>query len=181
MPEFAVLYIDELPFSPLSNAFMSCTILRSVVTGLTACLFLVLFSGCGTEKSSATASPDPWPASTWKFDSIAGDEDVGTNDDGDEIKISLADRFTFSGGNSGIFNRTISINGATGPYTYTKTGHNTGALLLTFVTSTGNVPVSVNLIFNSPNSGTGTMAIPPSTEEGAVAGGRIYRISFSRI
>jgi hypothetical protein len=177
--EIDLLRVDESVIYSLFNALMSSMILRSVVAGLTTCMFLVLFSGCGSDKSSKTASPSDWPASTWSFTSSGTDEDSITGDDGETTVVYINDRFTFSGGNSGMFNRTVSTGGPTGNYTYSKTGSNTGVLLLNFG---GGYTSSVSLIFSSPTSGTGSVTVPPGTTDGGVPiGGRIYQITFTRI
>lgn len=168
--------------------FMSSYFLRSVFAGLTSCLFLVLFSGCGTEKSSNRESPSTWEASTWQIDANDGGQ---SDSDGNTTLIS--DRFTFSGSNSGRFSRTIStptiipqepINGIpqppivipnTGNYTYSKTGHNSGTLLLVF-DAPNQFSLSMNLIFDNQTGGTGSAIAP-----GSNFGDRIYQIRFRRI
>ncbi len=164
---------------------MSSKILRSVVAGLTACMFLALFSGCGTEKSSGKASPDTWPSSTWTFDSATGDGNTSTDADGNTVTTLIKDRFTFSGNNTGRFARTVSFPEPTddpavpytyhsGNYTYSKTGNNTGTLLMVF--DGGGITLSINLTFDTPNSGRGAAVAPHSN-----FGDRIYQLVFRRV
>lgn len=122
---------------------MSSYFLRSVFVGLTSCLFLVLFSGCGTEKGSAKESPDTWEASTWNVDSFG----------------PIFGNYTFSGGNSGRFSKSNSGNAFnTGTYTYVKTAKNTGRLTL-IEDLTADV-ISLDLVFNTKTGGRGTAVIP---------------------
>lgn len=121
--------------------------LRSVFAGLTTCLLLVLFSGCGTEKSATRSShdsPSTWSAATWRFQS-------------DILEIS---EVSFSGQNSGRFTGTYpnTIQGNMGSYSYSKTGQNTGTITFVFDASQEylNRSVTLHLTFNTARSGSGS-------------------------
>lgn len=127
--------------------FMSSYFLRSVFAGLTSCLFLVLFSGCGTEKSASNSlhdSPATWSAGTWRFQTSIGE---------------LSD-VSFSGQNAGRFTGTYpdNIQGNMGSYTYSKTGQNTATILFVFDASVEYVSrsVALYLTFQSATTGNGS-------------------------